>query len=206
MFEYKLNPALLERRKVVNLTVGDALPRRGNYATRSIAQLILALFGWRIEGEIPNLPKIVFIGAPHTSNWDMVLGMAVIWALGLQMYWFAKHTLFRRPLSGFFRWLGGVPIDRRASHGVVERTAAEYKRRDKYLLTILPRGTRARGAKWKSGFYHIARNADAPIVPVVFDYGRKVMTFGPLFYPTGNVAADMDRLQSRFIGVQGKNS
>ncbi len=205
MFGYKLNPALLERRRVVNLTVGDALPKRGNAVTRVIAQLILALFGWRIEGEIPNLPKFVFVGAPHTSLWDMPLGMVVIWALGLRVYWFALHSIFRQPVGGLLRWLGGIPIDRRASHGVVEQMVVEYKRRDKYLLVILPTGKLARGTKWKSGFYHIARNADVPIVPVAFDYGRKAMTFGPLFYPTGDLAADMGRLQSLFAGVRGKN-
>jgi len=202
MFGYKLNPTLLERCHVVNLAVGDALPKRGNYATRTIAQFILALLGWQIEGDIPNLPKIVFIGAPHSSNWDMALGMVVIWALGLRVYWFAKHTLFPWPIGGFFRWLGGIPIDRQTSHGVVNQMVGEYERQDKYLLTILPKGTRAKGAKWKSGFYHIAWHADAPIVPVAFDYGRKVVTFGPTFHPTGNIVADMDRLQSHFAGVQ----
>ena len=98
MTQYDVTLPFFKNRKVVQFAIGNALPRRGNRFTQAIARSILALFGWRLDGEIPNLPKIMLIGAPHTSNWDMVLGMVVIWALGLEMFWMAKKSLFRWPL------------------------------------------------------------------------------------------------------------
>lgn len=204
MTDFSLTLASLRKNKVVNMTLGDALPKRGNRVTRVIATNILALFGWRLEGEFPDLPKMMFIGAPHTSNWDMVLGMVVIWALGLEVFWMAKQPLFRWPYAGFFRWLGGVPVDRRVSQGMVGQTIAEYKRRDRYLLIIMPEGTRTGEAKWKTGFYHIATGAGVSILPVKFDYGRKIMGFGPPFHPAGNISEEMENIQSLFTGIQGK--
>jgi len=196
---------LFKNREVVQFDIGDALPRRGNRYTRSIARSILALMGWQIDGEFPNLSKIVLAGAPHTSNWDMVLGMVVIWALGLEVFWLAKKSIFRGPRGRLMYWLGGIPVNRQVSQGLVDQTISEYKRREKYLLIILPSGTRTKGAQWKAGFYHIAIGAEVPILPVKFDYGNKVMAFGPLFQPTGDVAADIARLHGHFVGTQGKN-
>ena len=204
MTDSSLTLTSLWKNKVVNMTLGDALPKRGNRVTRAIATNILALFGWRLEGELPDLPKMMFIGAPHTSNWDMVLGMVVIWVLGLEVFWLAKQSLFRWPYAGFFRWLGGVPVDRRVSQGMVGQTIAEYKRRDRYLLIIMPEGTRTGEAKWKTGFYHIATGAGVPILPVKFDYGRKIMDFGPSFHLVGNISDAMENIQSLFAGIQGK--
>jgi 1-acyl-sn-glycerol-3-phosphate acyltransferase len=198
--------ASLWKNKVVNMTLGDALPKRGNRVTRAIATNSLALFGWRLEGELPDLPKMMLIGAPHTSNWDMVLGMAVIWALGLKVFWMSKQSLFRWPFAGFFCWLGGVPVDRRVSQGVVDQTITEYKRRDSYLLIIMPEGTRTGEAKWKTGFYHIAPGAGVPILPVKLDYGRKIIGFGPSFHPAGNIFDEMENIQALFAGIQGKYS
>lgn len=205
MTEYSLKLPSFKNRQVVHLSIGDAPPKRGNRFTQALARSTLALFGWRIEGEFPNLPKMILVGAPHTSNWDMVLGMVVIWALGLEMFWTAKKSLFRWPHGGFMRWLGGVPVNREVSEGLVGQTVAEYNRRDKFLLTVLPSGTRARGAQWKTGFYHIATGAGTPILPVKFDYGRKVLSFGSLFHPTGDVVADVAKLHAHFVGTQGKN-
>lgn len=205
MTEYSLKLPSFKNRKVVHLSIGDALPKRGNRFTQAIARSILALFGWRIEGEFPNLPKMMLVGAPHTSAWDWVLGMVVIWALGLEIFWMGKKPLFRWPHGGFLRWLGGVPVNRGASEGLVGQMVAEYNRRDKFLLCILPSGTRTKKVRWKTGFYHIATGAGAPILPMKFDYGRKAMTFGPLFQPAGDVAADMAKLHAHFVGTQGKN-
>ena len=206
MTDSSLTLESLWKSNVVNVTLGDALPRCGNRVTRAIATNTLALFGWRLEGEFPNQPKMMLIGAPHTSNWDMALGMVVIWALGLEVFWLSKKSPFRWPYAGFFRWLGGVPVDRHVSQGVVGQTIAEYKRRERYLLIIMPEGTRTEEAKWKTGFYHIAKGAGVPILPVKFDYGRKVMGFGPSFFPAENMSDEMQKCQSLFAGVQGRNS
>ena len=206
MTGYQLTQAAKNKWRVNHVTIGATVPRRGSQLTRGVAQLILALFGWRLEGEIPDLPNLLLVVAPHTSNWDMPLGMLVIWALGLRVYWMAKHTLFWWPAGIFLRWLGGVPVNRRASEGLVAKSVSEYEHHDKFLLTILPTGSRAKGAAWKTGFYHIAHGAEVPILPFKFDYGHRTMHFGPLFHLSDDMTADIDELQSLFDGVRGKNT
>ncbi len=206
MFGYKLPLAIIQKWQVVNVDVGDTLPKRGNRLTRTIARAVLAIAGWRIEGEIPNLPKLIFIGGPHTSAWDMVLGMVANWGLGIEIHWLAKQSIFHGPRGIFFRWLGGIPVNRRVSQGLVGQMAAEYNCRDKYLLVIMPEGTRARGGQWKTGYYRIAMDTGLPIVPVVIDYGHKAIVFEQHLTPSGNIIGDMNKLQSLFVGIQGKNS
>lgn len=185
---------------------GDAIPRRGNVLTKAIAWFWLFVFGWRFEGSIPNVDKAVVIAAPHTSNWDFLLAMAIIFAVGVDVKWLGKHTFVRGPFSGLLRWLGGISVDRRAPQGMVDQTVAEFSRRDRLLLGLAPEGTRRKVEKWKMGFYHIAQGAGVPILPVYFDYGRKVIGFGPLVTASGDVAADMEKIRAVYEGVIGRNS
>ena len=101
--------------------VGNQLPRRGNRFTRWLGSALLAVFGWRIEGSVPNLPKLVGIVAPLTSNWDFFFGICAAFALGVRVGWVGKHTLFRWPFGVLMRWLGGVPVDRVSTEGRVEQ-------------------------------------------------------------------------------------
>jgi 1-acyl-sn-glycerol-3-phosphate acyltransferase len=185
--------------------VGDALPKRGNRASQKAGILLLSLFGWRIVGSVPNVAKAVIIAAPHTSNWDFVLGMVAMFAVGIQVSWLGKHTFFRWPAASFLRWLGGIPVDRRSSHGVVTQIVAEFKQRDTFILGIAPEGTRKKVRQWKTGFYHIAYGANVPIVPIAFDYGRKVVSIGPAMLPGGDITVDMSFIQSFYQGVAGRN-
>jgi 1-acyl-sn-glycerol-3-phosphate acyltransferase len=184
--------------------IGDAVPRRGNRFSRWLGRFTLSRFGWRIEGEVPNLARCVYIGAPHTSNWDFVHAVAAIFAVGVQISWMGKDILFRWPYGWFMRWLGGIPIDRSAAHGVVGQMVDEFDRRRQFWLGITPEGTRRAVARWKTGFYHIARGAEVPIVPVFLDYSRRVLGVGPLFVPTGDVDADIASLKSFYEGIAGK--
>jgi 1-acyl-sn-glycerol-3-phosphate acyltransferase len=120
---------------------------------------------------MPDCGKLVIIAAPHTSNWDFVFGMTGAFALGLELHWMGKHTLFKPPLGGVMRWLGGLAIDRRAAHGVVEQVADEFARRGQLLLVVTPEGTRSKVERWKTGFWHIARAAGVPILLGGLDYG-----------------------------------
>ena len=119
-------------------------------------------------GEIPDLPKYVAIVAPHTSNWDFFHGMAAAFALGLRVSWMGKNTLFRRPFGGLMRWLGGVSIDRSASHGVVKQTVDIFASRPQLVLGFTPFGSPGKVALWKIGFYHIAKGGGPPLGPVYF--------------------------------------
>ncbi|MCB8946073.1 MAG: lysophospholipid acyltransferase family protein [Ardenticatenaceae bacterium] len=186
-------------------TVGEALPRRGTPFTQKAARTILTRLGWRLEGDIVNLPKMVLIGAPHTSNWDLILTIGAIFALGLHVSWVAKHTIFRWPLGVLLRWLGGIGINRKSTKGFVEKMAMEIQARDKILLAIMPEGTRSKVREWRSGFYYIAHQAQVPIYPVIFDYGRKILGFGPAIYTTGDFEADLPRIKSYFAHAIGYN-
>lgn len=172
--------------------------------SRALGHGVLALMGWRVTGEIPNIPKLVLIAAPHTSNWDFVVGVAAKLALRLEVMWLGKDTLFRWPLGGIMRRLGGRPVDRSASHDVVKDVVREFERRERLVLALAPEGTRKRVERWRTGFYHIAHAARVPIVPVALNFGEKEIQIGPMFTTTGDVDADIRALQQRFAGVRGR--
>jgi 1-acyl-sn-glycerol-3-phosphate acyltransferase len=167
----------------------------------------MSLFGWRIEMDgVPNLPKFILVGAPHTSNWDFVLTLATFFALSVRISWMAKHTFFRWPFTGLLAWLGGVPVNRtNRDNGIVNQTIEAFNSREKFIIAVMPEGTRSQVRRWKTGFYHIAQGAKVPIVAVRFDYGRKVMGIGPAIEPSGDMTADMARIQSIFATIRGKN-
>ena len=149
--------------------LGASVPRRGSALLRRAGQAMLAVIGWRIEGEIPDLPKFVIAVAPHTSNWDFVVGMAVMFALDLRLSFLGKHTLFRGPLAPFLRWLGGIAVDRDNHHGVVGDAVRGFEDSPQRVLAIAPEGTRKPVAHFKSGFLHIARAAGVPVVLATLD-------------------------------------
>ncbi|GLH68200.1 lysophospholipid acyltransferase family protein [Geothrix edaphica] len=187
--EFPITPAVLHQ------------PR--GWVWRAIGRVYLRLAGWRIEGTFPAEPKFVTIVAPHTSNWDFALGVAVVFALELRVSWLGKHSLFQTPLRRFFFWLGGIPVDRRAAHGVVDACVKAFEGAPARLLALAPEGTRKGVSQWKSGFYRIAIAADVPIWPVGFDFRDHVVRLMPVFRPTGDLEADLPHIQALFNGVHG---
>jgi 1-acyl-sn-glycerol-3-phosphate acyltransferase len=167
---------------------------------------IMRLAGWRVDGKLPDLPKFVLIGAPHTSNWDFVLFLGVIFTLQANVRFMGKAEIFRWPVGWFFRYCGGVPVDRKKSTGLVEQMVKASKESEHFILTIAPEGTRHQVAEWKRGFYHIAKNAGIPIVMAVVDGKHKeVQVVGEVFYPTEDMEADMKAIKGVFEGVTGIN-
>jgi 1-acyl-sn-glycerol-3-phosphate acyltransferase len=160
---------------------------------------------WNVEGEIPQITKAVFIAAPHTSNWDMPHMIACAFAMRLKPSWVGKRALFKWPWGWLMRWLGGVPVDRRGKRNSVQLIADLFGTRDKLFLGVAPSGTRGFTEYWKSGFYHIAREAGVPIMCGFLDYGRKIGGVGPAILPSGSVRADMDRIREFYKDMQGKN-
>ena len=178
--------------------LGPNVPQRGNAFSRAVGRLGFSLFRFHFEGSWPDLPRLVVIVAPHTSNWDFVIGLFGKLALGLRLRFIAKHTLFRGPLGWFLLWLGGIPVDRKAAGGVVESAVEALRAAQKLLLVITPEGTRRKTREWKSGFHRIACGAGVPILPVAFDYRKRAIIFEPVFEPTGDYTADLAALRSRF--------
>ena len=172
---------------------------------RSAARLWMACFGWKVEVAEPLPPKMVFIAAPHTSNWDVPFMLAAAWALGMRLSWLGKHTLFRGALWGrFMKAVGGVPVDRRSSSSTVSRIADVFRDQERMYLAISPEGTRRAVEHWRSGFYHIARAAGVPIGLGYLDFGRKRAGVGGLLTPSGDVRADMDVIRAFYADIRGK--
>ena len=182
-----------------------SLPRRGNGFSRLLGRSLLRATGWRIEGEIPDRPKFVAIVAPHTSNWDFVLGIFAVFALGLRVRFLGKHTLFHPPLGWLMRWLGGIPVNRTAPQGLVPQAVEAIDKAPAIFLGITPAGTRSSSRPWKSGFYHIAHAARVPILPVAFDGARRAIRLFPPVETTGDYARDLPQLVALYAGIRGIN-
>ena len=165
----------------------------------------MRLLGWRVDGGLPDIPKFVLIGAPHTSNWDFVLFLGLVFSLRANVCFMGKAELFRSPIGSFFRYCGGIPVDRSKSTGLVDQMVAACNNSEKFILTITPEGTRHHVTEWKRGFYHIAIGAGIPIVLGVVDGTHKTVRIGQVFHPTGDMEADLKTIKGFFTGVVGIN-
>jgi 1-acyl-sn-glycerol-3-phosphate acyltransferase len=146
---------------------------------------------------------MVAIVAPHTSNWDFIVGILAVFAIGIRVRFLAKHTLFKGPLGWFMRWCGGMPVNRQVPQGLVPQAVEAIEKAPAMFLAITPAGTRSSTRPWRSGFYHIAVKARVPIFPVVFDGEHRAIRFLLAFEPSGDLAADMPRLLALYSGVRG---
>jgi len=165
----------------------------------------MRLLSWRVDGSLPDIPKFVLIGAPHTSNWDFILFLGVIFTLRANVRFMGKAELFRWPIGSFFRYCGGVPVDRSKSSGLVDQMVQASRESERFILTIAPEGTRHQVQEWKRGFYHIAKGAGIPIVLAVVDGKHKTVRIGQVFHPTENMEADMQAIKGFFAGIVGIN-
>ena len=172
---------------------------------RRVCRGVLRLCGWGLVGEFPRTAKLVLIAAPHSSWWDGVWGLLIKVAIGADVHFMAKQELFRGPLGGLLRRLGGMPIDRGAAKGVVEQMADQFRQRDAFWLGIAPEGTRKPVTRWKSGFWHIAHDAGVPIFPVAFHYPDRTIQLGPLFDAGTDMGATMQRLREWYAPFKGKH-
>ncbi len=181
-----------------------SLPRRRSRLLAGIGHAGFATLGWRFDGNVPDLPKLVIVVAPHTSNWDFFVALFADLAIQLDASWLGKHSVFRGPVGTVLRGLGGIAVDRSAAHDVVAQVVAEFGRRSQMVLGLAPEGTRHKVPEWRSGFWHIARGAGAPIVPVALDYGRRLLRIGAPFTPTESLENDLRELKAFFADVVPK--
>lgn len=170
---------------------------------RWIGQAFLRASGWKMHGDRPALDRYVIIAAPHTSNWDLPFMLAMAFVYDIPVRWMGKHTLFQPPFGPFFERLGGIPIVRHRPGGVVAQMVEHFENNESLVLMVPAEGTRSHVEYWKSGFYHIARAADVPVVLSYLDFGKKVGGLGPALKLTGDVAVDMDRIRAFYAGMQG---
>ena len=172
---------------------------------RVVGKFVLSVSGWKIAGTLPEREKYVLIAAPHTSNWDLVYMLAIAFVLDMRINWMGKDSLFKPPFGFLLKWLGGVAIDRSKTNNVVQAMADEFTTRDRLILAVPPSGTRGRRDFWKSGFYHIARTAQVPIVMGYLDYATKTGGFGPNhLVPGDDLVSDMNEIRAFYGTLQGK--
>ena len=174
-------------------------------ALRGLFRFSLRILGWRVVGQLPDLPKFVIVAAPHTSNWDFVMFLALAFILKGNLNYMGKKELFYWPHGGFFRWCGGVPVDRSKPQGLVEQTVQAIQEADHFQLVIAPEGTRRKVDKWKLGFYHIAKQTNIPIATGFVDSITKTTGIGPTFTLTDNMEADIKSMQEFFKDKMGIN-
>jgi 1-acyl-sn-glycerol-3-phosphate acyltransferase len=170
---------------------------------RGLARLLLGLFGWRVVGRLPDHPKMIIVGAPHTSNWDFVMFLGLALILRGDFRYMGKAELFRWPLGGFFRWCGGYPVERTKPQGLVDQMAEAFRANDRFMLVITPEGTRNKVTEWKTGFYHIAKKADVPIVTGYVDSVTRTCGIGPTYILTEDMEADLRAIKAFFVGKVG---
>ncbi|MFB2539607.1 MULTISPECIES: lysophospholipid acyltransferase family protein [unclassified Acinetobacter] len=186
--------------------LGEKVPRRGGTWIAKLAQNFLNRSGWKIVGDIPNIPKAVILAAPHTSNIDGVYAIPTLLALDADIKLMGKKQLFQVPvLAQFLKWAGVIAIDREKKGSTLQASIDRFKHEDKLFLGLAAEGTRKYTKAWKTGFYYIALGANVPILPVAMDYARKEVQFLAPFYPTGDIDQDLAELYQRYAGVMPKH-
>lgn len=180
------------------------MPEKANPMLRSLARLILRVGGWTAIGGIPDAPKAVIVAAPHTSNWDGFWALVYKVAIGADVHFFAKKSLFWFPLGTILRALGGIPLDRSRASSAVQQAIERFEREDSFYFGLAPEGTRTRKPGWKSGFYRIATGANVPIYLGMLDFSNKRIGIGPRLDLTGDQDKDLEAIRAFYADIKGR--
>ena len=170
-------------------------PQKGNRVTRTIGRGLMRMIGWKMDGKLPNCPKLIIAAAPHTSNWDFIIAMLAVLSVGLKASYLMKKEAFFWPFAGLFKWLGGVPVERNQAGGLVESLASWFASHEKAWLLITPEGTRSKVEKYKTGFLRVAEEASVPVMLVSWDYPTKRLVLEKVWTLTGDHEADCDAIR-----------
>lgn len=169
-----------------------------------LGKTFLRLFGWHLTGQVPDVAKLVAIGAPHTSNFDGIFMLATMWAFRQRGRFVIKIEWLRGPVGWLLKLFGGVGVDRDKSRNFVGQSITVIEREPRILLLIAPEGTRRKAEYWKSGFYWIAHGAGVPILLTFMDHKHKRIGVGPLLYPSGDIMADMEIMRAFYSQMSGR--
>jgi len=172
---------------------------------QKIAKFILKLFGWKVIVNIPpDAKKFVVMMAPHTSNWDFLIGWLGYMSIGIEARYLIKKEAFFFPLGNILKAIGAIPVDRSASTNIVIQVGEMFKRTDSLFITITPEGTRSLRPTWKRGFYYIAEHAQVPIAFGFLDYKNKVGGIGGMLVTTGDYDADLKKIEAFYADKEAK--
>ncbi len=170
-----------------------------------IAKFIFFIFRWKVTyKETYKVPKTVMLASPHTSNWDLVFALGVYWIEGIDAKFLIKDAYTKSFFGFFFRWLGAIGVDRKKHNNLVDYSIELFNTSDALILMVPAEGTRERVEKWKTGFYHIAKNAEVPVSFGFLDYGKKLAGVGDVYNLTGNFEVDMQYIQDFYATIEAK--
>lgn len=171
-----------------------------------LAKSILRLFGWTVEITVPDYPRAIICVAPHTSNWDFIIGKLAYSSVGRKAGFLMKNTWFFFPLGIIFKAMGGIPVSRKGKKGasLVDSIVTKYKILSNLVIAITPEGTRSRTDKWHTGFLQIACQANIPILLGAIDYNHKKVEIKNIFVPSNDTEADMRRIKDFYAPFSGK--
>lgn len=169
-----------------------------------LSKIILKVAGWHVDVTLPAEKKFVMIGAPHTTNWDLPVGLLCFWSAPIRITWVGKKQLFIGPFNYLFRALGGIPVDRSVHTGFIGQIAQQFDNRDEMILGLTPEGTRSRTDYWKTGFYYIALEAKVPICLAYVDYPSRTIGFGKMITPSGDIDRDFEQIKLFYKNKRGK--
>ena len=181
------------------------MPTHKKTFTQRIGLAVARVIGWQVRVEQAPPVKCVVIGAHHTSGWDLLMTLVLMWSAKLKFRWIAKDTLFRWPLAALMRSLGGMPVNRRRNGDFVQSMVEAFHACDELMIAIAPEGTRREAAHWKTGFYYIAMGARVPIIMGYADYKRRIVGLGPVLLPSGDIEADFEVIRSFYANVVGRH-
>ena len=162
------------------------------------------VLGWKLVGAFPNVDKCVVIVIPHTHWLDFFLGLLVRKVVNQEINYIGKKSLFKPPFGWFFRWTGGAPVDRSKNSNTVDSIVQIFNERQVFRFALAPEGTRKKVQELRTGFYHIAKKAQVPIVMVAFDFGKKEVKIAEPFLPSDHQENDFKRIREFYKGVKGK--
>jgi len=187
----------------------ENMPRMGNALTIWIGHLILKLVGWKIKGQLPNEKHIIIIGAPHTSNWDFVLAMGSMLAVGLRFSWMMKKEAFFWPFGGLWKAMGGIPIDRGGDVDVIGQISEYLASNDNVWIGITPEGTRRKVERFKKGYLRIAYGTGTPIFLIGLNGPTKDIVLDKIWETTGDLETDNEAIKTyfdqNFTGIRPDN-
>ncbi|MDG1429161.1 MAG: lysophospholipid acyltransferase family protein [Crocinitomicaceae bacterium] len=172
---------------------------------RKFAAFILRLFGWKIDRRSPEgVKKCVVVVAPHTSNWDFIIGKLAFRSYGVKAKFLIKKELFFFPLGWIMKGMGGIPVDRKANNNLTESAVQHFQENDTMFMLFTPEGTRSYSPNWKKGFYYIAKKAEVPIYLGYIDYKNKTGGFYGFFETTGNAKDDIMSIKKILHHYKGR--
>lgn len=191
-------------------TLPPSAPSFGGPISRAFGHFMLRLVGMKLGGNVPDVPKAILLGVPHTSNWDLLLAMGMRYSLGLKYSWMMKAEAFFFPFGGMFKAMGGIPIDRKAAKDVIGQMEDWFNTNDKAWIGITPEGTRSKVGVYKKGYLRIAYATGVPIFVVGVDRVTRRLVFDQMMDLTGDIDTDNEHIRNfvrkRYKGFKPEKS